>query len=67
MTSFICYIYNAMIKFQQYFTSHMCIARKSMDIIPFHDFMHLYRSVMHINIKMLVLFLYISIFIQKKN
>jgi hypothetical protein len=40
MTSFIGYMNNAMIKFQIYFTLHMCIVEKIMDSISkwFHGF-----------------------------
>jgi hypothetical protein len=50
MTFFMAYTNNAIIKFLIYFTSHMCIAREIMDIIP-ERFQDLYRTRVHTNIK----------------
>ena len=60
MMSFIGYINNAVIKLLINFNLHMCIVilRKSL----LCDFMYLYRTVGHTNIKMFTLFLYILIF-----
>ena len=60
MTSFIGYINNAEIKLMIYFNSHKL--RTSF----LCGFMYLYRIIVHTNIKMIILFLYIITFFPEK-
>ena len=53
MTSFIGYINNVMIELTVYYTSHMLIDTKVMDIV---DSTYLYRTMMHKNMNMFASF-----------
>jgi hypothetical protein len=64
MTSFIGYINNPMIKLTIYFNSHMCIDEQITNF-QVNPCIHSYRTVVHTNIKMLVLF-FLHIFFQNK-
>ena len=57
MTSFIGYINYSMIKLTIYFNSHMCIAvTNKLQTSFLSKFMYLYRTMVHANIKMSILF-----------
>ena len=65
MKSFAGFTNNAVIKLQIYFNSHMLIVRQNKASFLL-DFIYLYRTVVHTNIKMFALFLYILILFPKK-
>lgn len=58
MTSFIDYVNNIVIKLSIYFNSHMPFVEQLLTSFS-SEFMYSYRTVVHTNIKMLVLFFYI--------